>query len=247
MGFEHERHRRGDGRICERHHLWKNKTAAQQLLLHLATPSNKLPKTQRAKKRPVLVSTNPTIATSRTAPCTDHNCQQHYGSSKKARKIHTYIYTRPKIAHHLQPSFAKRNAKSENTCHSRLHVSTPSTFLKNSLTLPTSTASPPSLSTAAVSPSNMASTLPSSSPVHRLTTLLYAPSSSELRPLSAATRDCSFRLLDVYAASWARSTAQEGRDARYVFWASVGGVVAASPSKAGSITFSSVWIVLLVS
>lgn len=67
----------------------------------------------------------------------------------------------------------------QNTHTSNTYSTPPSTLLKNSLTLATSTSSPPSLSTAILNPSTISSTLLSSTPVHKLTTFLNCASSSE--------------------------------------------------------------------
>lgn len=92
------------------------------------------------------------------------------------------------------------------------HPSTPSTLLKKSLTLPTSTSSPLSLSTAATKPPSSSSTIPSPTPVHNATTRRYLSSSSELRLFSRF--DCSRRRLlsSRYAASRARKISGFGRE-----------------------------------
>lgn len=81
------------------------------------------------------------------------------------------------------------------------YASTPSTLLKNSLTLPISTSSPFSLSTATTKPPTIASTAPSSTPVQIATTRLNLSSSSELLALSALACSPNAELLCLYAAA----------------------------------------------
>lgn len=105
------------------------------------------------------------------------------------------------------------------------HPATPSTFLKNSLTRPTSMPLPApipvspekplSLSTAASKLPSELSTFSSATLVHRLTTFRYCASSSPFRRRRSAANAFKFLTFVVYAASRARKTGGDGNDARY--------------------------------
>lgn len=94
------------------------------------------------------------------------------------------------------------------------YCSFPFTFRKNSLTLPTSTSSPLSLSIAATSPSTMPSTFSTEAPVHIATTRRSWLSNSEDLLWSLLACKSSVALFFPYAVTRARRTWQGGKESR---------------------------------
>ena len=118
------------------------------------------------------------------------------------------------LAYPIPPSTQKITNPSYYHDSSASYCSFPFTFRKNSLTLPTSTSSPLSLSIAATSPSTMPSTLWTETPVHIATTRRSWLSSSEDLLWRLLACNPSVALFFPYAVTRARRTWQGGKESR---------------------------------